>query len=269
MAGIKKSVKVVLVGDGAVGKTSLLISYTTHAFPKTYVPTVFDNFNAIEMYLNKPVNLVLWDTAGQEDYDKLRPLSYPDTDVFVICFEITSRDSYENVRSKWIPEIRLSNPDTPIILVGTKLDLRNDMKKLRELEANHQQPISLEEGEALKDQINAASYLECSALTQSGVNEIFHESIKVVLEKEKGSSSKDKKKPKPATSTHSSSSAASTPATPMSASASSTTTTSTSSSTSTSTSMSASTPPSSTKATKPSFFSWKRNKDKDKDKGKH
>ncbi|KAH3767835.1 Rac1, RHO family GTPase [Pelomyxa schiedti] len=250
MAGIKKSVKIVLVGDGAVGKTSLLISYTTHAFPKVYVPTVFDNFNAIEMYQNKPVNLVLWDTAGQEDYDKLRPLSYPDTDVFVICFEITQRDSYENVRSKWVPEIRSTNPDTPIVLVGTKLDLRNDMKKLRELEANHQQPISLEEGEELKDQINAASYLECSALTQSGINEIFHESIKVVVEKETGSRSKDKKKSKSSAPTaHSSSSSTPAPAS---------TTTSTTAPTPTS-----ATPTTPTK-TKQSFFSWKRNKDKTK-----
>lgn len=70
------------------------------------------------------VSLGLWDTAGQEDYDRLRPLSYPQTDVFLICFSIASPSSFENVTSKWYPEIKHHCPDAPIILVGKfKLDL--------------------------------------------------------------------------------------------------------------------------------------------------
>ena len=72
------------------------------------------------------MELALWDTAGQEDYDRLRPLSYPDTDVILMCFSVDSPDSLENIPEKWTPEVKHFCPNVPIILVGNKKDLRND-----------------------------------------------------------------------------------------------------------------------------------------------
>merc|ERR1712146_745039 len=137
------NVKCVIVGDGAVGKTCLLISYTTNAFPEDYVPTVFDNYSANVMVDAKPINLGLWDTAGQEDYDRLRPLSYPQTDVFLVAFSLISRASFENVKQKWWPELKHHCPGVPMIQVGTKLDLRNDPNTVARLREKNQTPISL------------------------------------------------------------------------------------------------------------------------------
>merc|ERR1712037_708068 len=98
-----QTIKCVVVGDGAVGKTCLLISYTTNEFPLKYVPTVFDNYAVTVMIGEEPYTLGLFDTAGQEDFDRLRPLSYPSTDVFLVCFSTVLPSSFENVKEKWAP----------------------------------------------------------------------------------------------------------------------------------------------------------------------
>ncbi|CAI8615272.1 unnamed protein product [Vicia faba] len=108
-------IKCVTVGDGAVGKTCVLISYTSNTFPTDYVPTVFDNFSANVVVNGSTVNLGLWDTAGQEDYNRLRPLSYRGADVFILAFSLISKASYENVSKKWIPELKHYAPGVPII----------------------------------------------------------------------------------------------------------------------------------------------------------
>ena len=120
---------------------------------------------------------------GQEDYDRLRPLSYPQTDVFLICFSIISPQSFENVKSKWWPEIQHHAPGVPIILVGTKSDLRQDEGMLQQLQAKGQRVISVEEAQARAKEIGAVCYMECSALTQEGLKAVFDEAIRAALNK--------------------------------------------------------------------------------------
>lgn len=174
-----ETIKCVIVGDGAVGKTCMLISFTTKVFPTSYVPTVFDNYCANITVDGKNVSLGLWDTAGQEDYDRLRPLSYPDTDVFVICFSIVCPPSFDNVSIKWVPEVRHHCPKVPILLVGTKLDLRSHKDALDMLDKEYKSgPISADMGIAKAQEIGAATYMECSAATQTGLSEVFNEAVR-------------------------------------------------------------------------------------------
>lgn len=173
--------KLVIVGDGACGKTCLLIVFSKDQFPDVYVPTVFENYVADIEVDNKQVELALWDTAGQEDYDRLRPLSYPDTDVILMCFSIDSPDSLENIPEKWTPEVRHFCPNAPIILVGNKKDLRNDENTRREMQKMKQEPVKFEEGKRMAEKIGAYAYLECSAKTKQGVRDVFETATRASL----------------------------------------------------------------------------------------
>jgi Ras-related C3 botulinum toxin substrate 1 len=122
----------------------------------------------------KPITIGLWDTAGQEDYDRLRPLSYPKTDVFLLCFALNSPVSFENIRNKWYPEIQHHAPGVPCIIVGTKLDTRNEAKFGEKFITNSQ-------GQGLREELKAFKYLECSAKTQDGLKQVFDEAIRCVF----------------------------------------------------------------------------------------
>jgi Ras family protein A len=173
--------KFVVVGDGACGKTCLLIVFSKDEFPEVYVPTVFENYVADIEVDGKQIELALWDTAGQEDYDRLRPLSYPDTNVLLICFSVDSPDSLENVPYKWVPEVRHFCPHTPFVLVGCKRDLRNDPTTIRELQKMNQKPVSEAEGKAQAEAISAYAYVECSAKTTENVREVFETATRAAL----------------------------------------------------------------------------------------
>jgi len=118
------------------------------------------------------VQFALWDTAGQEDYEQLRPLSYPNTDVIIICFSIDNRDSFENVSLKWIPEVRHFCPRTPVVLVGTKTDLRYNPGVAYSSSTN-KRPVGTSEGVEMCRSIKAHQYSECSAKTRDGVEDVF------------------------------------------------------------------------------------------------
>ncbi|MFS7917077.1 putative small GTPase, P-loop containing nucleoside triphosphate hydrolase [Helianthus anomalus] len=113
----------------------------------------------------------------QEDYNRLRPLSYRGADVFILAFSLISKASYENISKKaiwsfafirvlliWIPELRHYAPGVPIILVGTKLDLHDDKQFLTDHPGAV--PITTAQGEELRKLIGAPAYIECSLKTQ-------------------------------------------------------------------------------------------------------
>ena len=189
-----RHLKIVAVGDGAVGKTSMLMSYTTDSFPDTYCPTIFDNYATNVQVDGKIYGLGLWDTAGQEDYDKLRPLSYPQTDVFMVCFSVTSPASFTNVRNKWVPEVMHYCPSAKVVLVGTKTDCRDDQEIVAALQAKGLQTISPSQGKALAAETGASCYVECSAATGTNLKEVFDEAIRTAVNPSKVGSSSDLKK---------------------------------------------------------------------------
>ncbi|XP_063296186.1 rho-related GTP-binding protein RhoJ [Pelobates fuscus] len=182
---MKRMLKCVVVGDGAVGKTCLLMSYANDAFPEQYVPTVFDHYAVTVTVGGKQYLLGLYDTAGQEDYDQLRPLSYPNTDVFLICFSVVNPASYHNVQEEWVSELRSRMPHVPYVLIGTQIDLRDDPKTLARLLHMKEKPITQEQGMKLAKMIGAQCYLECSALTQKGLKNVFDEAILTVFNPKK------------------------------------------------------------------------------------
>lgn len=176
-----ESIKTVVVGDGTVGKTCLLSSYSTNRFPDDYIPTVFDNYSVNVMVDGCVVCMSLWDTAGQEEYARLRPLSYPGTDMFLLLFDITSEDSFANIKSQWLPEVRKHCPEASVILVGTKGDLRGDYKVMQKLAYKGKSMVTKEAAVTFAKESGLVGYREVSALTQDGVHPLFDAVVSTTL----------------------------------------------------------------------------------------
>ncbi|CAK78406.1 unnamed protein product (macronuclear) [Paramecium tetraurelia] len=185
MQGSQEStqIKLVVVGDGSVGKTCILLSYTTDKFPTEYVPTVFDNYTTQLTVDNQMVNLSLWDTAGQETYNRLRTLSYGSADIFLIVFSVADSSSFDNVLSKWYPELNHDElQKVPKIIVGNKIDMR---------EENNSKHIKKASAEQVLQNQNL-QYYECSALTQEGLKVVFDEAVKEALKAKNANKSVNK-----------------------------------------------------------------------------
>ena len=166
MAAVRK--KLVIVGDEACGKTCLLMAFQDKGLPEVYVPTVFENYVTDVEADGKEVELHLWDTAGQDDYNKLRPLAYPDADVILLCFCSETPESLDRVKTEWIPEVRHFCPKVPVLLIATKTDLPHER-------------YHLVRGRLIAQRIGAWCYLECSAKTREGMREVLENAARAAL----------------------------------------------------------------------------------------
>ncbi|KAI9589831.1 hypothetical protein GQX74_007999 [Glossina fuscipes] len=170
----KPTIKCVLVGDCAVGKTNLILSYLENRFNTEHIPTASDIYNADVMVNDSPVHLTLCDTAGQDTLDPLRELCYPDSDVFLLCFSIAKPKTFHAIKNKWAP--KFAKTKASLILVGTQADLRNNPNVLNKLQSNGEKPISHADAWDLATTIGA-KYIETSSATQDKVKEVFDTAI--------------------------------------------------------------------------------------------
>ncbi|KAM7375730.1 hypothetical protein PAMP_005509 [Pampus punctatissimus] len=177
LSRLREEVSCMLVGDGAVGKTSMIISYIFNGYNSEYRKTAFDVFTGVVHVNGIQTRVKLIDTAGQEEFGHLRSLCYAHVDVFILCFSVTNPVSFDNITSKWIPQIRAGNPTSPIVLVGTQSDLRHNVDVLIHLDQRRAKPVILSQARRLARRIRAHDYVECSALTQHNLKDVFDRAI--------------------------------------------------------------------------------------------
>jgi small GTP-binding protein len=170
-------IKCIAVGDAGVGKTSALQTYASNRFDSDAPATAFENYDTNIVVDGKLLQLSVWDTAGQDEYEKLRCLCYEGTNVVLLYFSVGDRQSYERIQSKWIAEIRrFCPPQVPVLLVATKTDLR----RVHPLSDDFVATASTEvETKQLAQSVEAADWCECSAITLSGLHEMFEKMVRL------------------------------------------------------------------------------------------
>ncbi|KAL3873242.1 hypothetical protein ACJMK2_036382 [Sinanodonta woodiana] len=171
-----------IIGDEMVGKTSLALTFMKEKLPDIHVSTVFDNFAGIQSVAGNKYTVSMFDTTSQEDYEELRIFTYKESEVIVVCYSVSDRDSYCRVRDYWLQEIlkyARGSHKKPVILVATHADQRN------KCDSNLDKPVSTSEGEQLAKAIGAEKFIECSAVTRKGVSEIFENVIMCAVKQRK------------------------------------------------------------------------------------
>jgi len=153
--------KLVLLGESAVGKSSLVLRFVKGQFLEFQESTIGAAFLTQTVCLNDlTVKFEIWDTAGQERYHSLAPMYYRGAQAAIVVYDITSRDSFERAKA-WVKELqRQGNPNIVIALTGNKLDLAQN----RQVQTQEAQSYSEE---------NGILFMETSAKTAANVNELF------------------------------------------------------------------------------------------------
>merc|ERR1712210_223762 len=181
-----ESRKLVIIGDGAVGKTCLMDVFEKGEFVEMpYRPTVFHNtVKSVENPTTKEqFNLQLWDTAGQEEYAEARKTCYQGTSILLIGFSMAEPDSLANVETLWAKEANLEAlKKAPKLLVGLKADLKNNEDTIEALAKRNLAPVTKAAAEEMATKIGAKGYFETSAKENQGVKEVFEEAARIACD---------------------------------------------------------------------------------------
>ncbi|KAG8770345.1 GTP-binding protein Rho1 [Serendipita sp. 405] len=176
--------RLVTTGSWYSGKTCLLTRYCHQTFPVEYDPTTIDIVERDFPLFSKLVTLRMGEThvGGCNCGDMMRPYMYQGASVVIICFGIDNPESLSSVQEDWAPEVRACTGDenTPIILVGCKMDVRKDPVEREKMEKSGvMTPVSVQQGKEMAISIGAAMYLECSAKTGEGVDDVFYHAARL------------------------------------------------------------------------------------------
>ncbi|MFX1365752.1 MAG: GTP-binding protein [Promethearchaeota archaeon] len=171
--------KVCVVGDGGVGKTSMVLRYCENTFKENYIMTIGSNFSTkqieLEEYPNYLIKLQLWDLAGQKHFSFVRPPFYRGATAIVYVFDLTRRSSFQNILD-WKAEVeKVIGNDKPYLLVGNKIDLAEQGNR----------EVGEKDGEALKEEIKAIAYYETSAKQDLKIEPVFKDITMAILKKTK------------------------------------------------------------------------------------
>lgn len=155
--------KLILGGDGAVGKTSMVHRYVENNFASDYKSTIGTSIMKKECTfkeLESVVRFVIWDLAGQAQFKRVRQSYLSNAEVGILVYDVTNRSSFENIDKNWYIEIKKASPDISLILVGNKIDLESE------------RVVSRDEGEVLAKKLGL-TYIETSAKTGENINDAF------------------------------------------------------------------------------------------------